>query len=489
MEDDQIAALNPVLYICHLPTSLSQDELLSLILPFARPISIYLPLTDPCSNHGYAYISFPSFTDAQRTRKHLNGVSLRDCTLATSLYLETPPLESANVFVKNFPATFTPALLEDLFAPSSVILSSKISLDADNQSLGYGYVQFLDENMAGQAIRDLNGVRVGSRPITVESFVRKAKRTLGEGHSVFVKGFGPSLTEFHLQSIFSPFGVLKAVNLRRVPGFSFAFITFQHRSSAETAIRSMNGSEGPGFTWFCSFRVPPEGRSGCDLTRDSQWRQSRVLVTNFPVTFHEADLRKLFSPFGHIVAVKFGATATELGPVDAALVTYSTESEIEDAITWGKNIKVAGRTLRVERTTRDFPRNPLFPPFDLSEFYSQSEEEVKRECLEGYVRIAVERAVRKDRADWVALQMVRMGTEELVRVVSDGKEMERVVKELENREEGEGEGEAGFGGAREAGFGGVREAGYWGMREAGDGEQGERAIAGSRERATNTAVF
>jgi len=78
-------------------------------------------------------------------------------------------LPGANVFVHNIPFTVHEAVLVQLFSRLSSIISTRVVRDpTTQQSNGYGFVSFQQEQSALQACTALDGHTIANRKIKVE---------------------------------------------------------------------------------------------------------------------------------------------------------------------------------------------------------------------------------------------------------------------------------------------------------------------------------
>jgi polyadenylate-binding protein len=70
-----------------------------------------------------------------------------------------------NVFIKNLDPQITHKELHDTFSIFGNILSCKVVMDENGNSLGYGFVHFEGSESAEKAITKVNGMMVGSKKV------------------------------------------------------------------------------------------------------------------------------------------------------------------------------------------------------------------------------------------------------------------------------------------------------------------------------------
>lgn len=72
------------------------------------------------------------------------------------------------LYCGNLPPSFTDKELEELFTPFGAVKSAKVIIDRDSgRSKGFGFVEMDSNDEATNAMKELNGKVVGTRPIVV----------------------------------------------------------------------------------------------------------------------------------------------------------------------------------------------------------------------------------------------------------------------------------------------------------------------------------
>jgi len=219
---------------------LTYSTVLALVQPFTSAPSIRL-------SKGGAYITFESYLQAENARKGINGTEWEGKQLFARLVMPGAPLEAANVFVRSLPMSLTHTHLEALCPPASIILSSRISSDPSGRSQGYGYIQFLTEDMANTAIAHLNKVYIQHRPLSAQPFQSKSQRTLSSGHTVFL--LNCNLREDQVRRVFETYGEVQGVAIRKKETGVVTSVTLGSRESAVQAVKGVDGRP-----WVCSLR-------------------------------------------------------------------------------------------------------------------------------------------------------------------------------------------------------------------------------------------
>lgn len=157
--------------------------------------------------------------------------------------------------MKNCPSEWTHEDLFTQFSKYGDIESAKVSIDANFNSRGYGFVEFKDANSVKQAIQEMNGAEVGEeakgkdkKKLIVTLYEsKKVRHTEGErlpGNNLYVKNFPkkPDESDFSdddLRKLFEEFGdIVSAVVMKDAEGKSkgFGFVCFKNNRDAKQAL-------------------------------------------------------------------------------------------------------------------------------------------------------------------------------------------------------------------------------------------------------------
>ncbi|KAM4642269.1 ELAV-like protein 4 isoform 3-T3 [Discoglossus pictus] len=118
------------------------------------------------------------------------------------------------------------------------------------QSLGYGFVNYIDPKDAEKAINTLNGLRLQTKTIKV-SYARPSSASIRDAN-LYVSGLPKNMTQKELEQLFSQYGriITSRILVDQVTGVSrgVGFIRFDKRIEAEEAIKGLNGQKPSGAT-------------------------------------------------------------------------------------------------------------------------------------------------------------------------------------------------------------------------------------------------
>ncbi|XP_014342798.1 ELAV-like protein 3 isoform X1 [Latimeria chalumnae] len=183
-----------------------------------------------------------------------------------------------NLIVNYLPQNMTQEEFKSLFGSIGEIESCKLVRDKiTGQSLGYGFVNYVDPNDADKAINTLNGLKLQTKTIKV-SYARPSSASIRDAN-LYVSGLPKTMSQKEMEQLFSQYGriitsrilvdqvtVLKegqlhlkegqegilGCEIRDIPhnqgqlrGVSrgVGFIRFDKRIEAEEAIKGLNGQK------------------------------------------------------------------------------------------------------------------------------------------------------------------------------------------------------------------------------------------------------
>jgi len=154
-----------------------------------------------------------------------------------------------NVIVKNLPKEITSKELAQEFAKAGDVFSSKIPVNSKQNSEGFGFVCYFDEDSVNKAIEQFNGKQYKDtgKLLSVERYDKKsneAKET--PFNNLYVKNFPKEWNDEELRNEFEAFGELQSVKIERNPkgeSKGFGFVCFEDNDKAKDAIEALNGKK------------------------------------------------------------------------------------------------------------------------------------------------------------------------------------------------------------------------------------------------------
>jgi len=271
---------------------------------------------------GYAYVNFHTASDAERAIQQLNNTPIkgRPCRIMWSQ--RDPSLRKSgrgNVFVKNLDKSIDHKTLYDTFTQFGQIISCKVELDRNNESKGYGYIQFATNDEANKAVEKVNGMMLGGKKVFVGPFVSKKERIQQEAKkdftNIFIKNLPEDLSEEELLQIFGQMGQIKsAVVMKDEQGKSkgFAFINYDNANEAARAVDEMNNKEIHGRPVFVG-RAQKKAERELELKQKfeaikqeqlAKFQGVNLYIKNLDDDFDDDKLRGVFTQFGTITSCR-----------------------------------------------------------------------------------------------------------------------------------------------------------------------------------------
>ena len=152
-----------------------------------------------------------------------------------------------NLIVNYLPHTLSQEDVKLMFCRIGEVTNCKLIRNHEtHQSLGYAFIEYPTAQLAEQAIEKIDGIQIQGKTLKV-SYARQSSPDI-KNSNVYIAGLPSWVTEDQLQSLFSPFGqvithklLYNADNTCRGVGF----VRYSLKTSAENAIRSMNGKQLP----------------------------------------------------------------------------------------------------------------------------------------------------------------------------------------------------------------------------------------------------
>ncbi|XP_078540333.1 ELAV-like protein 3 isoform X5 [Lissotriton helveticus] len=155
-----------------------------------------------------------------------------------------------NLIVNYLPQNMTQEEFKSLFGSIGEIESCKLVRDKitgteKGQSLGYGFVNYVDPNDADKAINTLNGLKLQTKTIKV-SYARPSSASIRDAN-LYVSGLPKPMSQKDMEQLFSQYGriITSRILVDQVTGVSrgVGFIRFDKRIEAEEAIKGLNGQK------------------------------------------------------------------------------------------------------------------------------------------------------------------------------------------------------------------------------------------------------
>ncbi|XP_028855560.1 ELAV-like protein 1 isoform X1 [Denticeps clupeoides] len=241
-----------------------------------------------------------------------------------------------NLIVNYLPQNMTQDELRSLFSSIGEVESAKLIRDkVAGHSLGYGFVNFVNNNDAERAISTLNGLRLQSKTIKV-SFARPSSETIKDAN-LYISGLPKTMTQKDVEDMFMRFGriINSRVLVDQATGLSrgVAFIRFDKRSEAEDAIKGLNGQKPTGASEpiTVKFAANPNQTKNSQVLLQLYHNQSR----RFGGPVHHQAQRFRFSPMSvdHMSGVS-GMNVPSSSTSGWCIFIYNLGQDVDEGFLW-----------------------------------------------------------------------------------------------------------------------------------------------------------
>ncbi|KAK3125156.1 hypothetical protein QOZ80_7BG0601040 [Eleusine coracana subsp. coracana] len=261
------------LWIGDLQPWMDESYLYNAFQPVAQQIASIKIIRNKQSqlSEGYGFIEFHTRAAAEHTLMTFNGHMMPNIHQAYKLNWASSSAGDKRsndgpdhtIFVGDLAADVTDYMLEETFRASyPSVRGAKVVTDrATGHSKGYGFVRFGDMTEQTRAMTEMNGMMLSTRQMRIGAANKKdmgAQQTYAtngtyqgsqgsysendpNNTTVFVGGLDSNVNEEYLRQVFTPYGEIGHV---KIPlGKRCGFVQFTSRSSAEEAIRVLNGTQ------------------------------------------------------------------------------------------------------------------------------------------------------------------------------------------------------------------------------------------------------
>ncbi|KAL7125278.1 hypothetical protein ABFS83_14G107000 [Erythranthe nasuta] len=358
------------LYVGDLEPNVTDSQLYDLFSQMGEVVSVRVcrDLTSRGSL-GYGYVNYNNPQNAERAIIELNFTPLNGKPVRIMYSHRDPSVRksgSGNIFIKNLDKDIDHKALHETFSTFGNILSCKVATNTSGQSMGYGFVQYVNEESAQKAIEQLNGMLLNGKQVYVGPFLRKQEREMSTDKTkftnVFVKNLSESTTEEELRNVFGEFGTITStVIMRNEDGTpkGFGFVNFEDADGAARAVESLNGKKIDNKEWYV-------GRAQKKSEREQQLKHrfeqsvkeavdksqgSNLYVKNLDDNIGDDQLNELFAAFGTITSCKVMRDPKGISR-GSGFVAFSSPEEASRALTEMNGKMITGKPLYVALAQR-----------------------------------------------------------------------------------------------------------------------------------------
>lgn len=346
------------LYIGNLHPEVTDMELFNYFRPYGDILSCRI-MKDIYSgeSRGFAFLSFKTKEDAKSAKDALNYQKIHGWEIRISFKKSPGEFDpKANIFVKNIDKEVTTKQLDELCQQFGNVLCCAVRNDENGVSLGYGYVQYENEEAAARAVKALDNVDKWNSKLQVQFFVPSKQRQL-EQKNLYIKNFPKTWTREQVDKIVEEFKSKGPVTCAGVyenkPDAEtvryYAFLAFENEEDAKKVIEEFNNKKLEGHA---------EGDNEDDKLlvtvalpkrlRKEQLKKKHLTFNNLTNLFikslvnsvTEEQLKTAFGKYGKITSVGLKeakpAAHGSGEPLKFGFINFSDEKEASEAFFKGK---------------------------------------------------------------------------------------------------------------------------------------------------------
>ncbi|KAJ0256345.1 RNA recognition motif domain-containing protein [Hirschfeldia incana] len=188
-------------YVKNLPKEITDDELKKTFGKYGEISSAVVVKDESGNSRCFGFVNFESPEAAAVAVEKMNGISLGEDVLYVGRAQKKSEREEelrrkheqdrleksngTNLYVKNLDDGVNDEKLKEMFAEYGNVTSSKVMVNPEGVSRGFGFVSYSTPEEASRAMNEMNGKMVGRKPLYIAIAQRKEERRT------------------HLQSLFS----------------------------------------------------------------------------------------------------------------------------------------------------------------------------------------------------------------------------------------------------------------------------------------------
>jgi polyadenylate-binding protein len=260
------------IFVKNLAKDVDNKHLFDIFSMFGNILSCKVAVNDNGESKGYGYIHFETAEAATESVAKLHGAEIDGCEVSVTPFVRVQDRagqpEWTNLYVKQFPISYSEEVLGDLFKPFGALASVFINRDEEGKSKGFGFVNFVEHVDAEKALGELNGKQLEDpeNPGTmldlyVSKGQKRAERTREikskvdalqqeklakfNGMNLFVKNLDDSITEDILKETFDKFGTITSAKIVRDEQLGtskgFGYVCYSSPEEATRAVSELNG--------------------------------------------------------------------------------------------------------------------------------------------------------------------------------------------------------------------------------------------------------
>jgi len=255
-------------FIKNLDKSIDNKAMYDTFSAFGSILSCKVAQDETGASKGYGFVHFETEEAANISIDKVNGMLLNEKKVFVGRFIPRKEREKelgeraklyTNVYVKNFGDELNDETLYEMFKPFGEITSHRV-MTKDTKPRGFGFVAFESADAAEDAVKALNGKKLGDdKTLYVGRAQKKNERQMElkrkfeqikiermsryQGVNLYVKNLDDTIDDERLRKEFTPFGTITSAKVMLEDGRSkgFGFVCFSAAEEATKAVTEMNG--------------------------------------------------------------------------------------------------------------------------------------------------------------------------------------------------------------------------------------------------------
>lgn len=252
------------IFVKNIPLYCQLADVERIFLPFGKILNSKIVFDNKGNSLGYGFFMFFCGEDVNKVLQKKNEFYLdgKKLEIETFIPKNYRPLNSGNVYVRGFPASYTKEALYKVFSVFGKIQSHIICSNTDQN---FGFVQFEDPKSAESAVEALDGKQSEGFQWVVKKNLSKPERQIEQSQrkkavqekwqrqNLYIKNWPVELDENQFRTIFERYGKIDSVKfvtqecltmyfsypVAEVKPTGQVFVCFTEEKSADLALFSM----------------------------------------------------------------------------------------------------------------------------------------------------------------------------------------------------------------------------------------------------------
>jgi polyadenylate-binding protein len=255
-------------FIKNLDKTIDNKAMYDTFSAFGNILSCKVATDETGQSKGYGFVHFETEEAANLSIERVNGMLLNEKKVYVGRFIPRKEREKelgekaklyTNVYVKNFGDELNDETLYEMFKAFGDITSHRV-MTKDGKSRGFGFVAYDNADAAEDAVKALNGKKLGDEKILYVGRAQKKNERQMElkrkfeqikiermsryqGVNLYVKNLDDTIDDERLRKEFTPFGTITSAKTMTEDGRSkgFGFVCFSAAEEATKAVTEMNG--------------------------------------------------------------------------------------------------------------------------------------------------------------------------------------------------------------------------------------------------------